>query len=67
METTVLPALGAARTIAALPKARKEDKDDQTIAINKLCKTLQATVQNLMFSFLALQSASAEAEGSSIA
>ena len=59
MTEGLLPALAAARTLASKTKARREDTDDQSAAINAMCKTLNATVTKLMYSFAALQSDSA--------
>jgi len=71
-ETTVLPMLSAARLVtrASSAKASRPDAVDHSAAIAAMCKTLNATVTKLLFSFTALQTTSecgAESASSSIA
>lgn len=71
MTETSLPALTAASNTAAKLLGRSSSKDakqpredDQTQAINAMCKTLNATVTKLLYSFAALNSESDAASGS---
>ena len=60
MAETALPLLSAARQLTRATTKPKSEIDDQTAAVNALCKTLNATVTKLFFSLSALQAASSE-------
>ena len=67
MADVSLPMIGATR--AATPSSAasaKPAKDDQTVAVNAMVKTLNATVTKLLFSFSALNAASTESSTGSI-
>ena len=61
---TELPVLAAARTLMSSTKANRSRKEDDTesVAVNTLCKQLNATTMKLLYSFQALQ---AESDGAS--
>jgi len=57
---TTLPALGGSFSSS---KPRKDDTDDHSAAVNSMCKTLNATVTKLLFSYAAIQAEDNPSEG----
>ena len=67
---SVLPALAVSKAVTAFANAkekRSKDPNDQSVAINTLCKSYSATLTKLMYSFAALQAESVEGAGSQAA